>query len=139
MTRLIVLDASVALTWCFEDETTEASVRLLDEMKRCAIVVPALWHVELANTLVQGAKRGRINDAAIAEFDRLIRDLRVETDHGVSQSGFGHLVSLARRHGLSAYDATYLELAMRLNATLATHDAALRRAAEAAGIAVIAA
>ena len=108
-------------------------------MKRCAIVVPALWHVELANTLVQGAKRGRINDAAIAEFDRLIRDLRVDTDHSLSQSGLGTLVSLARRHGLSAYDATYLELAMRLHATLATHDAALRRAAEAAGIAVFAA
>ncbi len=134
----MVLDASVALTWCFEDKATEASVRLLDEMKRCAIVVPALWHVELANTLVQGAKRGRINDAAIAEFDQLVRDLRIETDQVLSQSGLGPLVSLARRHGLSAYDATYLELAMRLYATLATHDAALRRAAETAGIAVIA-
>lgn len=138
MTRLIVLDASVALTWCFEDEVTDDSVRLLDEMKQCAIVVPALWHVELANTLVQGAKRGRINDAAIAEFDQLVRDLRVQTDHALSQAGLGPLVGLARRHGLSAYDATYLELAMRLNATLATHDAALCRAAEAAGIAVFA-
>lgn len=139
MSRLIVLDASVALTWCFEDETTEASIRLLDEMKRCTIVVPALWHVELANTLVQGAKRGRINDAAIAEFDHLIRDLTVQTDHGPSQSGLAPLVNLARRHGLSAYDALYLELAMRLNATLATHDTALRRAAEAAGVTVFAA
>jgi predicted nucleic acid-binding protein len=134
---LVVVDVSVVLTWCFEDEATPASLALLDQLKTRTIVVPALWHVELANALIQGERRGRINAEAVAEFSALIRDLRVRTDHGLDQDGPVVLFRLAREHRLTGYDAAYLEVALRLRASLATRDGQLRDAATRAGVDVV--
>ncbi len=137
MSARLVLDVSVALTWCFEDEMTSERIDFLDLLKDASIVVPPLWHVELANALIQGHRRGRIDQAAIGEFDALIRQLDFRTDHGRDRDGLLALIDLARLHGLTAYGAVYLELALRLTVPLATHDLALERVARLAGVEVI--
>lgn len=133
----LVLDVSVALNWCFEDEMTSASMDLLTDLWSLNIVVPALWHTELANALVVGERRKRIDDPAIDAFLGLMRDLLIETDQPRHGFGMGAVIATARRHGLTAYDATYLELAQRRGIPLATCDAALRRAAGEAGVTIV--
>jgi predicted nucleic acid-binding protein len=130
----VVVDVSVALTWCFEDEMTPAGQALLTQIQDLGIVVPALWHTELANALIVGEKRQRIDAPAIEAFLTILRDLRIETDHAQEVDRISRLIVTARRHGLTAYDAAYLELAERLGAMLATHDKALQRAAGDAGV-----
>lgn len=112
-------------------------IALLDALKSRTILVPALWHFELANALVQGERRGRIDQAAIVTFNGLVRDLRIRTDHGLDDDGPLVLFLLARQHGLTAYDAAYLELATRVRAPLATLDRALRTAANTVGLGVV--
>lgn len=134
MNGSLVLDVSVALGWCFEDEITSASMDLLTDLWTHDIVVPALWHTELANALVMGERRHRIDAVAIASFLGLMRDLRIETDVGANVDS---VIETARRFGLTAYDAAYLALARHRSIPLATHDAALRRAAGEAGITLL--
>ena len=133
----LVLDVSIALTWCFEDEMTPASMDLLTAISSLDLVVPALWHSELANVLVAGERRQRINEPAIDAFLGLLRDLLIETDQPRPGFEIGSVMAVARRHGLTAYDAAYLELALRRGIPLATYDAALRRAATEAGVALL--
>jgi len=116
---------------------TPERIAFLDRLKDASITVPPLWHVELANALIQGQRRGRIDQAAIGEFDALVRQLDIRTDQGRDRDGLLALIDLARLHGLTAYDAVYLELALRLAVPLATHDLALHRAARLAGVEVI--
>lgn len=134
MKTSLILDVSIALSWCFEDETTPASMDLLTDLWTLDIVVPALWHTELANALVMGERRKRIDVAAIDAFLGLMRDLLIQTDQGAS---IASVIATARRYGLTAYDAAYLEVACRRDLPLATYDAKLRRAASEAGVAVI--
>lgn len=133
----LVLDVSIALTWCFEDEMTPASMDLLTAIWSLDLVVPALWHSELANVLVAGERRQRIDEPAIDAFLGLLRDLLIETDQPRPGFEIGSVMAVARRHGLTAYDAAYLELALRRGIPLATYDAALRRAATEAGVALL--
>jgi predicted nucleic acid-binding protein len=131
-----VLDVSATLPWFFEDEATGGSIALLDRLADAVAVVPVLWHVELANALLQGELRKRIDAAAVAEFLALINSLTIETDQWLDQRVLGTLLAVARRYRLTAYDSAYLELAVRRALPLATRDAALRGAARSAGVAL---
>ncbi|HJS84043.1 MAG TPA: type II toxin-antitoxin system VapC family toxin [Acetobacteraceae bacterium] len=126
-----VLDASIALAWCFEDEATPQSQSLLDSLENATAVVPPLWMPELVNALLTGERRNRTSEAKILAFFDLLARLPIETDR--SEPDPVLLFEFARRHRLSAYDATYLHLALSRNLPLATHDHALRRAATEAG------
>jgi predicted nucleic acid-binding protein len=132
-----VLDASIAAAWCFEDEATPQTDALLDRLLDGRVVVPPLWHVELANLLVQNERRGRIDQARAAQFLALLGRLRIETDAADPAERRGAILDLARQHRLSAYDAAYLDVALRRALPLASKDVALRRAAEAAGVALL--
>jgi len=132
----VVLDVSATLPWCFEDEATPGSIALLDQLRDAPAIVPALWHVELANALIQAEQRKRINATAIAAFLSLIANLTIETDDSLDHRTLHVLIALARQHKLTAYDATYLELASRRELPLATRDAALRRVARSTGVAL---
>lgn len=129
-----VLDASIAVAWCFEDEAEPAIDALLDDLKADGAVVPALWPLEVANVLLQAERRGRITmttvDGRLAAFEAL--PITVDTTSWRS-TGVTAL-ALARLHGLTTYDAAYLELATRQRLPLATKDKALRRASQAVGI-----
>ena len=133
-----VIDCSVAVTWCFEDEATPASDRLLGRLGEESAAAPAIWPLELGNVLIMAERRGRIDAAQIAEFVALVRDLPVAIDEETPQRALDEVLALARSEGLTTYDASYLELAMRLGVPLATQDKELRQAAENLGTPVLA-
>lgn len=132
-----VLDTSVALAWCFEDESSPAADEILDLLLSSEAVVPAIWSVEVANALLAGERRKRIRPAEVTRSLELLRSLNIRLDDAGLRLEAGELVALARAQRLSAYDATYLSLAMREGIPLATLDRALGRAARQVGISLL--
>lgn len=130
----IVLDASVTLTWCYPDEHSAFAYKVLDHLEHCQAVVPSLWAVEVANALVMGERRHRLAESAVAQFLELLDGLDIHTDSQTAPRALTTTRQLARAHHLSAYDAAYLELAMREGLSLATLDSQLKTAAKAAGV-----
>ncbi len=133
-----VLDASTALTWCFPLQETALS-RAIREMARGASVhVPGLWYLEIAHALVRAERKGDISRAKSEEFLGDMREsMRPFEDDAAMAVRVGRVTDLAREYGLSAYDAAYLELALRKRVSLATHDQALRKAARRAGVPLV--
>jgi predicted nucleic acid-binding protein len=129
-----VIDASVALAWCFADEATAATSELLDRFGGEHAEVPALWHLELANALALGERKRRITAARIGEFVALIGGLPIVIDEQTPNLALSNVLNLARSERLSAYDASYLELAMRRGLPLATKDDDLVKAARRLGV-----
>lgn len=125
-----VLDASITGAWLFADERTEAVLALFRGLSDGPAVVPALWHTETVNLLLVAERRGRITGGTAAKLLALLGGLDIETDDEPSRA-HGPILALAREHRLTAYDATYLDLAVRRRLPLATMDAALLRAARA--------
>ena len=131
-----VLDGSVALAWYFADEQDAYADAVGLALPGTAAVVPALWHWEIANTLVVGERRGRSTEAQATAFLARLAGQPVVTDPDAAGHAWAETIRLARAHNLSAYDAAYLELAVRLSLPLATLDARLKAAAKAAGVSV---
>ena len=137
MTASFVLDASLTLAWCFEDERTPASKEVLHRMSNESAVVPSLWHFEVANGLVIGERRGRITRQGASEFLALLSGFDIEVDeHGASRA-FSYVFSAAHTNVLSVYDAAYYDVAVRRQLPLASCDGALRSAVVAAGLPVL--
>lgn len=132
-----VLDASVAAAWCFEDETSSFTEGVLDDVVRHGALVPALWTFEMANVLAMAERRGRIDEARVSKFLSALLALPLHVDRTEPSSLMPALVRVARAQQLSAYDAAYLELAMRTGSPLATQDASLRSAAERVGVPLV--
>jgi predicted nucleic acid-binding protein len=125
----LVLDSSVALAWVYADETTDAVLRLFDDVRLQGAWVPGLWRWEIANVLQMNVRRGRhdkdFRDGALASLALLPVKLDAEAD----RRAWSAALSLAERHGLTVYDAAYLEIAFRRGLPLATLDRELRAAA----------
>ena len=130
----IVLDASVIIARLLgENEERERVDRSMAAIVSVGAWVPQLWHYEVRNSLLMAERQGRIDQVDTANgLDSLI-ELPVQTDESLD---FVAVMPLARRHGLTYYDAVYVELAIRLDAALATLDQAMMRAAEAEGVPV---
>jgi predicted nucleic acid-binding protein len=130
----LVLDSSVSLAWIYADEGDEQTERVLQRVTQSEAWVPAIWRLEVANSLQQGLKRGRIDqddrDLGLADLSRLRIRVDAETDIHAWSSTLG----LSTRFGLTVYDAAYLELAMRRGLPLATLDRELRAAATTVGV-----
>ena len=130
----LVLDASITLAWCYEDETTEAVQRSFDIVRTNGAWVPVLWLWEVANVLQMNVRRGRHN----TKFrDRALADLAlfpIKEDAEAGRQAWSGSLILAERHSLTVYDAAYLELAVREGLALATLDGELQRAAQAVGV-----
>jgi len=133
----IVIDASVVLAWCFKDERTEATDRLLERVQTDAAAVPMLWHLEIANVLALAERGRRITSAESAELIALLETLEIVVDGETPSRAFTRILDLAREERLTAYDAAYLELAMRLGVPLASKDCDLCDAAERLGVSVL--
>jgi predicted nucleic acid-binding protein len=132
-----VLDCSVALAWGFPDERSSLADHFWSEMDdRGSIWVPAIFWFETANALLVAQRRGRLSDAQATRLQDLYSRLPVRTDSMATQGAIAGLRSTGAGHGLSAYDAAYLELASRRGLGLATLDDGLWRAAAAAGVKV---
>lgn len=130
-----VLDASVTLAWCFEDETTPETEALLSRLAEDAAITPFLWELEVVNVLLLAERRGRITESQTARFVALLTQLPIHVDS--AGADMAAVLAAGRHHGLTAYDATYLVLAERSGIPLATLDAKLRTAAQAAGVSVL--
>ena len=129
-----VLDASVTASWCFEDEEASVADAAMDRLPEDHAVVPALWWFEIRNILVVNERRGRIESA---DSDVFLNDLARLPIRIASDPNGRLVVALARTHRLTAYDAAYLDLAVRLTAPIATLDRALADAARAEGLELV--
>lgn len=129
-----VLDASATATWCFHDEQDRAADRAFDRLTTDEAVVPRLWWFEIRNVLIVNERRGRVTAADTTAFLRDLARLPIRLDANPGE----HLVlALARKHGLAVYDAAYLELAVRLDAPVASVDRVLNAAARSEGVGVV--
>jgi len=134
----VVVDASVALAWCFPDEASGYADDMLVALNGHAVMVPAVWSLEVANALLVGERRKRLRQPEILRFVTLLEGLSILQDAQAVNESVNRVLPVAREYGLSAYDAAYLELALRHSAPLATLDTDLRRAARRAGIRILA-
>jgi predicted nucleic acid-binding protein len=126
-----VLDASAALAWCFQDEASLFNSNLLVRAEVEELFVPAHWPIEVLSALLRGERRRRIDKQGITEFLALLTSLRIRVEETLGVRELINLRALCERHHLSAYDGTYLALAMKTNLPIATADAALIRACSA--------
>lgn len=134
---MMVVDASISLAWVLPGEATTATEKVLEGVAEHGAVAPALWPTEVLNALVVAERRRRFGDNDLAEALRALSDLPIEIATTRLATEGGHVAALARRHQLSAYDAAYLELALRLALPLATLDEDLVRAAKAEDVRVV--
>lgn len=126
-----VIDASVTMPWFFRDEATAFSERLLDSLSQQIIWAPALWVLECTNVLQSALRRRRVDAHRRATIAAELAALPVHIDSQVPD--FVGLDRLAANHDLSAYDAAYLELALRRSLVLVSLDARLIAAAQSLG------
>lgn len=129
-----VLDCSIAMAWCFEDESTPRTEQLLDRLNSDPAVVPLHWPSEVANVLRSAVRKGRLTKASATERLAVLTSLPIRYDALTHQLASSATWQLVKKYDLTSYDAAYLELAIRLGAPLATNDGDLRAAAERAGV-----
>ncbi|MBW4678755.1 MAG: type II toxin-antitoxin system VapC family toxin [Microcoleus vaginatus WJT46-NPBG5] len=132
-----VLDCSVAISWCLVDENDDYANAILAMMADCEAFVPGIWLLEVANTLLVAERRNRMtqeqSDLAIA----LLQSLLIYVDEATNNNALSSTLVLGRQEGLAAYDAAYLELAIRLQLPLATLDSRLAEAATRCGVKLV--
>jgi predicted nucleic acid-binding protein len=129
-----VLDCSVTMAWCFDDEATSYTDGVRDSLAEFRAVVPSIWPLEAANAAIMGERRKRLDEARSRRFFVLLGALPIILDAETGTRAFGDVAHLARTYQLSAYDAAYLELAIRRGLPLACLDGKLKTAAAAAGV-----
>jgi predicted nucleic acid-binding protein len=132
-----VLDNSVALTWCFEDERTPATTALLEQVGQSGALAPMLWPLEALNGLLVAERRGRLDTTRRNLLAGFLAALPVKLDEETPSQAWTATADLAERFNLSSYDAAYLELARRRNLPIASLDRDLRAAAGALGLAIL--
>ena len=131
-----VVDASIFLSWYFEDES-DVSDTLIWSLAETDIVVPAHWAAEVGNGIIIGERRNRSKPSQVAGLQALLDIFRIEIDAEGNADALGRILPLARAHRLTVYDTIYLELAERRGLALATLDGPLARAARSVGITVL--
>jgi len=133
-----VADASVALSWCFEDEATEWTDSLLERLRNGdRISVPAHWPVEVSNGMLMALRRKRIQPGRPELFWDELAALPIEVEPPLSPEQAKAILHVSEQYGLTVYDAAYLELARRKGLSLATLDSAVLRAATLEGITLL--
>jgi predicted nucleic acid-binding protein len=133
----LVLDSSVALSWCFEDERTAATLAVLEQVTNQGALAPALWPLEVLNALVMAERRKRVTTAQRHLLAEGLQGLPVRLDQETAAQAWSVTLQLAEKHRLTLYDAAYLELAERMALPLATLDQELRAAASSLGISLL--
>lgn len=137
MSAAFIGDCSLTMAWCFSDEATPRTSALLDRLEQEQMLVPSLWRLEVVNVLALAEKRGRITSGQAIDFLALLDALDIVADEQSGVRAFAHFPSLCRQYGLTSYDATYLDLALRTGLPLATNDERLAAAARVAGVALL--
>lgn len=127
-----ILDCSIAMTWCFQEESNKYSKFVLNYCNKFGAIVPKLWYLEITNTLLVAEKRSRLDATSIIGFVDLFYSLPIN----VTNFNFPmhEIINVARSNNLTSYDATYLLTAMHEGLALATNDKALIKACHNNGV-----
>ena len=128
---MIVVDCSVAAAWALSDESGQWTQSARIAVEREGMVVPWLFWFEIRNILIVNERRGRIDTADVERFIDELPKLIIEVDDAPDGAA---VMSLARSHQLTVYDAAYLELALRRVLPLCTLDQQLVAAAPKSGV-----
>jgi predicted nucleic acid-binding protein len=131
------MDCSLALSWYFRDEITEQSNTLRERFVDEMVYVPALWPLEITNALLAALRRDRISESDLPLLLADLRELPDDVDRETDTMVWDHSIRIAQQYGLTIYDATYLELAMRKDVPIATLDKALAKACKLAAVEVL--
>ena len=132
-----VLDNSVTMRWFFGDGKPQELAyagKVLDAMKSASAIVPVTWALEVANVIARAEAKGLVTGARSEAFLAMLEGVDIEADAATFSHALSYTLQLARRYKLSAYDASYLELSLRLGLPLATLDEDLQKAAKKAGV-----
>lgn len=130
----LVIDASIAAIWFLPDENDDRADDILDRLRHENAVVPSLFWFEIRSILIKAHKRSRLDEAGLRRAILHLRNLPVD-DHGSGNDGL--ILSLCLKEGLTAYDASYLALAMEKDIPIVTADHALEAAAARNGVRVV--
>lgn len=131
-----VLDNSVTMRWLFGDGSPSDQAyakQVLARISEASVLVPGVWSLEVANVIARAGKKFGLTEARSAEFVHALLQMHIQVDAETSVHAMGDILQLARRYNLSAYDAAYLELALREGLPLATLDEGLIKAVKKAG------
>ena len=135
MSASFIVDASVGFAWIYEEQATPETDGLLNQVAAGAtVVVPALWFLEMANVLLVAQRRHRLTAIQRKAALEILTAMQFTIDEEGTRYAFGITSELAEKHGLTIYDATYLELASRRSLPLASRDEALKTAARRYGV-----
>ncbi|MCB8950818.1 MAG: type II toxin-antitoxin system VapC family toxin [Ardenticatenales bacterium] len=130
MSSLFVIDNSVIMTWCFQDEADPYADAVLDKLITAKAIVPSIWPLEVVNVLLVAEHRWRLRQTDSVRFLALLAQLPITVEHERIEKRMGEILALGRATHLSSYDAAYLELSMRLGLPIATLDQKLLAAAQ---------
>jgi predicted nucleic acid-binding protein len=133
-----VVDASVVLTWCFPDENSALTQKVAQMFKRGdSAIAPSFWPHEVLNALLVGERRKRISTVLVRTFLTDVEALPITLQEVPAEAVFDRIQALSRAHGLTTYDAAYLDLAQSNGVPLATLDVDLIRACSKTGVELI--
>ena len=136
--KTLVVDGSAVLAFLLTDESTPLAFRILDRIQATSHnYVPGHFWFETANGLMMAERRRRATPADTARALQMLSGLPLVLDQESGAISGAATVALAREHGLTVYDAAYLEMALRHRAALATIDSALARAARSKGLELV--
>jgi predicted nucleic acid-binding protein len=130
MSARFVVHNSVVMSWCFDDEGNSYAEAVLESLEAGEAFVPAIWPLEVGNALLVAERKKRLSQASVVRFLELLGGLPIAVEQETPERMLKEIVSLAREHQLSTYDASYLDLAMRLGLPLSTLDTSLVNAAQ---------
>ncbi len=139
MNPSLVIDNSIVMSWCFQDEANDYSDAVLNSLTDAAAIVPSIWPLEVLNVLLAAERGQRLQQTDSARFLALLTQLPIIVDQSRLERRMGELLALGRANQLSSYDASYLELAMRQGVPLATLDQTLIAAASSVAVPLFAA
>lgn len=134
---LCVLDASVTIAAMIEEDRSDEARRIFRDVIDDSAIVPGLWFLEVGNILLLAERRRSLTAATRRDHPEDLSRLPITVDHETAGHAWHDTMVLAERHGLTLYDAAYLELSLRRQLPIATFDVALRRAAKAASVALL--
>lgn len=130
-----VLDSSTTLSWFMPDEV--AALELLDKTVKEGAIVPTIWLLEIGNVLLCAERAKRLTSTQRHQAIYTLKDLPIKVDQTTLEHAWFETMELAQNHGLTLYDASYLELALRYSLPLATSDKLLKRISQVIGLVVI--
>ncbi len=130
MSSRFVMDNSVVMSWCFEDEGSSYAEAVLESLEAGRAFVPAIWPLEVGNVLLVAERKKRLRHSSAVRFLDLLSGLPISVEQETPDRMLKEILSLAREHELSTYDASYLDLAMRLDLPISTLDTSLVKSAK---------